>query len=194
MIDFSNLAKEIADKCSAKYIESQNTALFKAKVHLKEINNQLIQKRLSFQNRMNDLSHRTSCLEEKRQILKEKMLKFNEFIKESNIKRQRAIIKYNKEKTDKNEKNFELGKIKSDIILLKKQSDNLSKKILHTKKFVDYLEEVVPVLPDGFLQSFGLENAVNAILKRHERQYRTKLKLESQVHTTQDEFFEGETC
>jgi len=118
------------------------------------------------------------------------MLKFNEFIKESNIKRQRAILKYNKEKADKNQKNFELGKIKSDVILLKKKSDNLSKKVKRTKQFVDYLEEVVPVLPDGFLQTFGLENAVNSILKRHERQYRTKLKLESQVQTTQDEFFE----
>lgn len=193
MIDFSNLAQKITDKYSAKCIESQNTSLFKAKLHLKEINNQLVQKRSSFQNRMNDLSHRTSCLEEKRQTLIEKMLKFNEFIKESNIKRQRAIVKYNKEKTEKNEKIFELGKIKSEFILLKKQSDNLNKKIHRTKKFVDYLEEVIPVLPNGFLQCFGLENAVNSILERHERQYRTKLKLESQVQTTQDEFFKGET-
>jgi len=72
MIYFSNLAQEIADKCSSKYIESQNTALFKAKIHLKEINNHLIQKRSSFRNRMYDLSRRISCLEEKRQILKEK--------------------------------------------------------------------------------------------------------------------------
>lgn len=75
----------------------QKTLLLKKEVEVDKVEAQLEAKRNEFRKRMETCAERQLELQKKQQKMKDRVSKFDKFIKENEAKRRRAVLKYQQE-------------------------------------------------------------------------------------------------
>ncbi|ELK03858.1 Coiled-coil domain-containing protein 42A [Pteropus alecto] len=123
--------------------ESPSIRLLEKKKEAKIMHHAMLQKKETFQRRMETLNLRWEELGIKEAQLKAHIQKFEQFIQENDQKRIRALKKANKERDLKRQRMRELAKAKQEMAALRLEHQRLSSKLQDYSIFNKYLEKVV---------------------------------------------------
>ncbi|XP_019490547.1 PREDICTED: coiled-coil domain-containing protein 42A-like, partial [Hipposideros armiger] len=123
--------------------ESPSIRLLEKRKEVKVMHHAMLQKKETFQRRMETLNLRWEELGIKEAQLKAHIQKFEQFIQENDQKRIRALKKANKERELKRQRMQELAKAKQEMAALKLEHQRLSSKLQDYSIFNKYLEKVV---------------------------------------------------
>eukprot|EP00116_Pleurobrachia_bachei_P006241 sb/3466503/ len=81
--------------------------------------------------------------------IKERVEKFDRFVRENEVKRQRALAKFQNERKQQKIREDELLGLKDKYRELENRQKNLIRRIERNKKFEKYIQQVVDILPEG---------------------------------------------
>ncbi|XP_032472961.1 coiled-coil domain-containing protein 42 isoform X2 [Phocoena sinus] len=123
--------------------DSPSIRLLEKKKEAKLMHHAMEQKKETFQRRMETLNLRWEELGVKEAQLKAHIQKFEQFIRENDQKRIRALKKANKERELKRQCTQELTKAKQEMAALRLEHQRLSAKLQEYSIFNKYLEKVV---------------------------------------------------
>ncbi|XP_064622298.1 uncharacterized protein LOC135484592 [Lineus longissimus] len=160
------VVKESADRLIETGINTlQKTLLLKKEVEIEQVDVELQAKREEFRRRMEMCSERQIEIQKKQQKMKDRVAKFEKFIKENEAKRRRAIQKYHTEVKLKDQKSREYEMLVQQLEELKARHRLLQKKLQSYKKFELYLLKVVDSLPENYIEMN--DNMVTGLMMRH---------------------------
>nr|XP_028587313.1 coiled-coil domain-containing protein 42 homolog [Podarcis muralis] len=152
-------------------LQHRRKALQTFRLRKKEIENEqasaeLTAKKQEFKERMEALVQRREALEQKDQDRKNRILEFDEYIKECHQKKERVIQLYHQEHALKALKKREVFKLKKELKKLQVRKKELQKKMAKYKSFEDFLKKVTATFTPGFL-GYPEDSMVEALVKRH---------------------------
>ncbi|XP_036125604.1 coiled-coil domain-containing protein 42 [Molossus molossus] len=122
---------------------SPSIQLLEKKKETKIMHHAMLQKKETFQSRMETMNVRWEELGTKEAQLNAHIQKFEQFIQENDQKRVRALKKANKERDLRRQRMRELAKAKQEMAALRLQHQRLSSKLQDYSIFNKYLEKVV---------------------------------------------------
>ncbi|KAK2170643.1 hypothetical protein LSH36_1g01061 [Paralvinella palmiformis] len=137
----------------------QKTLLLKKEVEVEQVNEELREKREEFKKRLEACAQRQIEIQKRQQKMKDRVNKFEKFIKENEAKRRRAIQKYQQEVKLKEQKDREYELLRQQQSELQARNDYLKSKLAKYEKFKNYLLSVVDILP--------AHSMVNSLMMRH---------------------------
>ncbi|XP_069505962.1 coiled-coil domain-containing protein 42 [Ambystoma mexicanum] len=105
----------------------------------------MLERKEEFNTKIDGFNYRWDELQKKEILMKEYLLNFDEFIKENDQKRGRALKKASKEREVKRQKEKDLQNLLTDTERLRVERANLSRKLKKYSIFNEYLEKVVEV-------------------------------------------------
>ncbi|KAI8909721.1 hypothetical protein EDD86DRAFT_247071 [Gorgonomyces haynaldii] len=162
------------------------------KMYLKLIlTNRLLDDRRTLQSTLllqkkKEMEHVQTLLEQKRQKqIRERVTKFEKFLKENDAKRQRANIKAMAERKLTETKEQELQALKAELQTEQVKFQRVVMLIKRHEKYEKYLQSIVDILPPDYLDVN--EPHINDILMRHKTLTETNQDLISVVQKNQDE-------
>ncbi|XP_066111635.1 coiled-coil domain-containing protein 42 isoform X1 [Saccopteryx bilineata] len=123
--------------------ESPSIQLLEKKKEAKIMHHAMLQKKETFQRRMEALNLRWEELGIKEAQLKSHIQKFEQFIQENDQKRIRALKKANKERELRRQRVREVARAKQEIAALRLRHQQLSAKVQDYSVFNKFLERVV---------------------------------------------------
>ncbi|XP_060788803.1 coiled-coil domain-containing protein 42 homolog [Neoarius graeffei] len=168
----------------------QRTLVLKTQVQLDDVNRQLNQKRLEFKDRMQALEQRRAALLEKQEETKERALKFEKFVEENAVKRQRALKKYQREKKENELKEEEKSKLYEELEQLQIRQQQLKEWVDKYKIYEEYMMKSLDLLPEAYLE-YGSDSLVMPIIRRHETLSITQQDLLQCLTSLAEELNEG---
>ena len=189
MRQFAVIAESAAELVDTGVNTLQQTALLRKAAELRDVDRELVAKRETFAERMEAIGKRQAKLNQDREDLRVRMLKFDKFVRENNAKRERATQKFKRERIDKEQKSRDLEELLAELEARRKQADYMKEKLARYVIFQVYLQQVIDSMPEGFLDE-SCENLVYALINRHEGLCATKLKLEQRSNTISEELHE----
>jgi len=130
----------------------QKTLLIKREVEVDRVQEELNRKRKEFRDRMERCAQRRIEIQKKQQMMKERVSKFDKFIKENEAKRRRAIQKYQTELRLKEQKTKEHEILFDQDDTLTKRHKYLEAKLAKYKQQEVYLHRVVDCMPENYLE------------------------------------------
>ncbi|KAL7873009.1 hypothetical protein AOLI_G00120800 [Acnodon oligacanthus] len=145
----------------------QRTLVLKKQVQVDEVNRQLIQKRLEFKGRMQALEQKRAELLHKQQETKERAEKFEKFVEENEVKRRRALKKYQVERKQNELKEKEKSELSVQLEHLQKRHQCLKERVDKYKIYEVYLMKILDLLPENYLE-YGVDTLAMPIIRRHE--------------------------
>ena len=145
----------------------QKTSLLRKAVEVKKVDEELEAKREEFRKKMLANKVRMDAIIQKQQKIKERVGKFDKFLKENETKRSRALHKYQLEVKANKLKATELACIQEEIERLQATKLALMTKLEHHKKFHDFMSRFVDFIPEGFLPLTG-DNLIDSCIQRYE--------------------------
>uniref|UniRef100_A0A1I8GLU1 DUF4200 domain-containing protein n=2 Tax=Macrostomum lignano TaxID=282301 RepID=A0A1I8GLU1_9PLAT len=154
------------------------TRLLEKKREMMEVETALSAQKEEFQMKMESLQQRREELEKKEQQLKESLLKFDRFLKETDAKRVRAVKKATEERSYRRQKEQEIAQVQEDMSVYSELLDRLNKLADKYLAFQRYLERVVEV-SDEFTE-------IREVVDRFETLSSTYQDLKRREQLTQD--------
>ncbi|KAJ2998536.1 hypothetical protein HDV02_004440 [Globomyces sp. JEL0801] len=151
----------------------QSTLLLQKKREMQAVQQMLEKRRIEFAKRM-----------EQKQI-KERVSKFEKFLKENDAKRLRANLKAVAEKKMREQKEVELLAIQKQLQVEQGKSSHILHLIKKHQIYEQYLQSIVDVLPPDYLDVH--EPQINDIIMRHKTLVETNKDLIADVAHNQDE-------
>ncbi|KAM9465999.1 uncharacterized protein CCDC197 [Clarias gariepinus] len=145
----------------------QRTLVLKTQVQLDDVNKQLMQKRLEFKDRMRALEQRRAALLEKQEETKERAVKFEKFVEENEIKRQRALKKYQFEKKENQLKEEDKSKLYEELEQLQDRHQQLKDWVDKYKIYKEYMIKILDLLPEAYTE-YSSDSTMISIIRRHE--------------------------
>ncbi|CAK8673787.1 unnamed protein product [Clavelina lepadiformis] len=162
------VVKESADQLLQTGINTlQKTSLLRKAIEVEQIDAELAEKRDLFRKRMAANKTKEEALKRKQEKIKERVGKFDRFLKENEAKRTRALRKYQIEVRENKIKAKDLVELKTELERLSEAKNMLMKKLESHKKFETYLMHVIDALPEDYLEMTG-ENMIQSVIQRHE--------------------------
>lgn len=143
----------------------QSTLLLQKQQEMHTIDMDLQYKRRQFAGRMERCMNRQNDLRIQQQQIKERVEKFDRFVRENEIKRQRAIQKYHSEKRQKEMREEEVSVLKLRYQGLQKKQARMIQILENHKKFEKYIQQVVDILPEGYLEL--TDNMLKGVMMRY---------------------------
>nr|XP_046268394.1 coiled-coil domain-containing protein 42 homolog [Scatophagus argus] len=145
----------------------QKTLVLKKQAELDEVDKQLALKREEFKSRVQALTLRRSELEIKQQQTKERAMKFERFVAENEVKRRRALKKYEAAREQNILKQKQIEDLTVQLKQLKVRQQVLKERMAKYKIYEDYLMKSLDYLPSTFLDN-GSDSSIMPIIRRHE--------------------------
>nr|XP_022329407.1 coiled-coil domain-containing protein 42 homolog [Crassostrea virginica] len=142
----------------------QKTLLLKKEVEVAKVDAELERCRQQFRQKMEELQQRKLSVQKKRQMMNNKVAKFDKFIKDNDAKRRRAIQKYQIEVLLKEQKQTEYEQLCEQLAKLKKRKSYLEKKVNQYKRFEEYLLRVIDIMPEDYIQD---DDKIKGLMMRH---------------------------
>jgi len=121
------------------------TRLLEKRREMAEVDQALAAQKEEFQMKMESLQQRQAELERKEFMLKESLLKFDKFLNENDIKKNRAVKKATTEREHQKVKDTEIEKLQDELREITKQRDLLLKRLDKDIVFQKYLFKVCEV-------------------------------------------------
>ncbi|XP_019374174.1 PREDICTED: uncharacterized protein LOC109298497 isoform X2 [Gavialis gangeticus] len=118
-------------------------------------------------------------------------LKFDKFLKDTAVKRQCAVQKYQVEAKLNEMKEREINKLVAELEKLRVRQQKLQKKVEKYKVYEDFLLKITDKLPDNYLE-YGEESLVRAIIRRHETLSATNQSLIKNLIALSDDYEKGQ--
>ncbi|CAM2116227.1 uncharacterized protein CCDC197 isoform X1 [Caretta caretta] len=182
----------IINEAPSKILETdanslQKTLVLKKEVEADRVTAELIAKRQEFKERMEAVAQRRAQFAKKQQDSRNQALKFDKFLTESNVKRRRALQKYQAEVKTNEIKQTEIDKLVAELEKLKVRQKKLQKKVAKQKVYEDFLLKIIDQLPDNYLE-YGADSVIGAIIRRHEMLSATNQTLIKNLITLSDDF------
>ncbi|KAL4237231.1 hypothetical protein ACF0H5_001950 [Mactra antiquata] len=183
------VVKETGDKLIETGINTlQRTLLLKKEVEIDRVQAELEAKRHEFKQRMEACAQRQIEIQKKQQRMKDRVSKFENFLKENEMKRRRAIQKYQTEVKLKEQKTKELEFLQDELEILKETLSRLDKKVSRYKKFEDYLLRVIDVMPEDYLAAS--DDKMKGLMSRHRTLSDSNVHLVNKLESMSDELEE----
>ncbi|XP_029349316.1 uncharacterized protein CCDC197 [Echeneis naucrates] len=162
----------VVTETSSKVLEAgvntlQKTLVLKKQAELDEVDKQLALKRQEFKSSVQALAQRKSELEIKQQQTKERAMKFEKFVAENEVKRCRALNKYEVAWEQNNLKQKEIEGLTEQLKQLRARHQVLKERMTKYKIYEDYLMKTLDCLPSTFRDS-GSDSLAMPIIRRHE--------------------------
>lgn len=180
------VVKETGDKLIETGINTlQRTLLLKKEVEVDRVQAELEAKRHEFKQRMEACAQRQIEIQKKQQRMKDRVSKFENFLKENELKRRRAIQKYQTEVKLKEQKTKELEQLQEDMAAVKDLLARLERKVLRYKKFEDYLLRVIDVMPEDYLAAS--DDKMKGLMSRHRTLSDSNVHLVNKLESMSDE-------
>ncbi|XP_026211577.1 coiled-coil domain-containing protein 42 homolog [Anabas testudineus] len=145
----------------------QKTLVLKKQAEVDEVDKQLALKRQEFKSCVEALTQKRSELEIKHQQTKERATKFEKFVAENEMKRQRALKKYEAAREQNILKQREIEDLTEQLKQLRTRQQALKHRIAKYKIYEDYLMKTLNYLPSSYFDN-GSESLVLPIIRRHE--------------------------
>ncbi|XP_067403195.1 uncharacterized protein CCDC197 [Emydura macquarii macquarii] len=165
----------------------QKTLVLKKEVEVDRVTTELIAKRQEFKERMEAVAKRRAQLAKKQQDSRNQALKFDKFLKESEVKRRRAVQKYQAEVKMNEIKQREIDKLVAELEKLKVRQQKLQKKVATHTIYGDFLLKIIDQLPDNYLE-YGADSDIGAIIRRHETLTATSQTLRKNLISLSDDY------
>ncbi|KAJ3151414.1 hypothetical protein HDU86_006114 [Geranomyces michiganensis] len=163
----------------------QSTLLLQKKKEMQAVQAELEKRRLEFAKRMADCKERQEGLRAKQKQIRDRVTKFEKFLKENDAKRQRANLKAQTEKKLREQKEQELYTLQRQLHQEQLKYSNIQHLIKKYQIYESYLQGVVDILPPDYLDVN--EPHINDILMRHKTLVETNEDLMGAVQTSQDD-------
>lgn len=180
------VVKETGDKLIETGINTlQRTLLLKKEVEVDRVQAELEAKRHEFKVRMEACAQRQIEIQKKQQRMKDRVSKFENFLKENELKRRRAIQKYQTEVKLKEQKTKELEQLQEELEVLKDMLSRLERKATRYKKFEDYLLRVIDVMPEDYLAAS--DDKMKGLMSRHRTLSDSNVHLVNKLESMSDE-------
>merc|ERR1711976_899124 len=173
-------AYPIVKESAAKLIETglntmQKTLLLKKEVEVDRVSDELALKRAEFRSRMDKCAQQQVEIQKKQQRMRDRVNKFEKFIKENEAKRRRAIQKYQNEVKLKEQKHREHDLLLQQLQDLKSRHEYLKNKLARYKIYEDYLLKVLEILPAHYLEVN--DSMITSLMMRHRTLHDTNTGL-----------------
>ncbi|XP_060735612.1 coiled-coil domain-containing protein 42 homolog [Tachysurus vachellii] len=169
----------------------QRTLVVKTQVQLDEVNRLLMRKRLEVNDRMQALEQRRAVLLEKQEDIKERAIKFEKFVGENEVKRQRALKKYQKEKKENELREVEKSNLYKELEQLQIRHQQLKERVDKYKIYEKYMMKILDLLPEAYSEH-GSDSLVMPIIKRHETLSATQQDLLQHLTGLEEELQQGQ--
>ncbi|XP_022045054.2 coiled-coil domain-containing protein 42 like-2 [Acanthochromis polyacanthus] len=145
----------------------QKSLVLKKQAELSEVDKRLALKRQEFKESVEALAQRRSELEEKQQQTKEKVMKFEKFVAENELKRRRMLKTCEATREQNILKKREIEDLTEQLKHLRVRKQVLKERMTKYKIYEDYLMKTLENLPGNYLDN-GSESLVMPIIRRHE--------------------------
>ncbi|KAM8917553.1 uncharacterized protein CCDC197 isoform 1-T1 [Spinachia spinachia] len=145
----------------------QKTLILKKQFELDNVTEQVEHKRREFKNRMEALARRRSELKLKQQETAEMVMKFEKFVADNELKRHKALRKYEASLQLNVCKQREIEDLADQLKQLVARKHVLEQKMSKYKIYEDYLIKTIDQWPSLY-PSNGSESLVMPIIRRHE--------------------------
>ncbi|KAI8899896.1 hypothetical protein BC833DRAFT_584009 [Globomyces pollinis-pini] len=163
----------------------QSTLLLQKKREMQAVQQMLEKRRIEFAKRMEECREKQDELRSKQKQIKERVSKFEKFLKENDAKRLRANLKAVAEKKMREQKEVELLAIQKQLQVEQGKSSHILHLIKKHQIYEQYLQSIVDVLPPDYLDVH--EPQINDIIMRHKTLVETNKDLIADVAHNQDE-------
>ncbi|XP_054470064.1 coiled-coil domain-containing protein 42 homolog isoform X1 [Anoplopoma fimbria] len=169
----------------------QKTLVLKKQAELDKVDKQLALKRQEFKNRVEALAWRRSELELKQQQTTERVMKFEKFVAENEVKRRRALKKYEAALELNISKQREIEDLTDQLKQLRARKQVLKERMSNYKIYEDYLMKTLDHFPSTYLDN-GSESLVMPIIRRHETLSITHRELLQRLGRLEEEVEQGQ--
>lgn len=169
----------------------QSTLLLQKKKEMAQVQQLLELKRIEFGKRMDECREKQEELRVKQKQIRERVIKFEKFLKENDAKRQRANSKALAEKRVREQKDQELSALQLQLKDEIAKAENVKHMITKYIVYERYLQSVVDVLPVDYLDVN--EPHINDILMRHKTLVETNEDLIQTVQGQADQIEKEQT-
>ncbi|XP_032234517.2 coiled-coil domain-containing protein 42 homolog [Nematostella vectensis] len=149
---------QVVNETSGKLLETglktfQSTLLLKKQLEVEKVQEDLEIKRQQFAERMAACKRKEEELKKKQLQIRDRVGKFEKFIKENEAKRRRAVQKYQTELKLKDQKSKEEEILAAELQQLKARKHSLEAKIAKYSVYEKYLLKVLDFLPEDYLEA-----------------------------------------
>ncbi|XP_056249577.1 coiled-coil domain-containing protein 42 homolog [Seriola aureovittata] len=169
----------------------RKTLVLKKQAELDEVDKLLALKRQEFKSCVEALAQRKSELEIKQQQTKERAMKFEKFVAENEVKRCRALKKYEAAQEQNILKQRAIEDLTEQLKQLQARQQVLKDRMTKYKIYEDYLMKTLDYLPSTYLDN-GSESLVMPIIRRHETLSITNRELLQRLGRLEEEVEEGQ--
>ncbi|XP_071398338.1 uncharacterized protein CCDC197 [Centroberyx affinis] len=169
----------------------QKTLVLKKQVELNKVDRQLALKRQEFKSHMQALAQRRSELEIKQQETRDKAKKFEKFVDDNEVKRRRALKKYQVAREQNICKQREIEDLTEKLNKLQVRQQDLKERVAKYKIYEAYLMKILDHLPENYLE-YGSDYLVMPIIRRHETLSLTHQDLVQHVGQLAEELEQGQ--
>ncbi|XP_069772294.1 uncharacterized protein CCDC197 isoform X4 [Narcine bancroftii] len=167
-VNYIPVIKEpIAEILTNDHKTHQSTLVLKKEVEVDQVDAELAVKREEFLQRMEAITQQRAEFERKELVNRERVLKFDKFIKDNETKRCRAIQKQQLEAKENEVKQRELQNLLHQFEEVKSRKWKIQRKMSNYKVYEDYLLEVINNLPEHYLEH-GVESLAMCIIQKYE--------------------------
>ncbi|KAL0969072.1 hypothetical protein UPYG_G00222300 [Umbra pygmaea] len=154
----------------------QRTLVLKKQVEVDEVDRQLAQKQQEFKVRMQALTQRRVELELKQLEMKDRAKTFEKFVEDNEVKRHRALKKYQAARKQNDLKQKETQELTAQLEELQARQQYLKDRVSKYKMYEDYMMKILDFLPEKYLEH-GADSLVIPIMHRYETMSLTHLDL-----------------
>nr|XP_020446463.1 coiled-coil domain-containing protein 42 like-2-like [Monopterus albus] len=169
----------------------QKTLVLKKQAELDKVDKQLTLKRQEFKSHVEVLAQRRSELEVQQQETKERVVKFEKFVAENEVKRRQALQKYETAREQNILKQREIEDLTEQLKQLRARQQVLKERMAKYKMYEDYLMKTLDYLPSTYLDS-GSQSLVMPIIRRHETLCITNEELLHRLRRLEEEAEQGQ--
>ncbi|KAK0143332.1 Coiled-coil domain-containing protein 42 [Merluccius polli] len=168
----------------------QRTLVLKKQVELDQVDRQLALKREEFKILIQTLTQRNAELDLRHQETKDKAKKFEKFVEDNEVKRRRAIKKYQTARQQNTLKNKDIEDIAQQLRKLKVRQQQLKDRVAKYKIYEDYLMKMLDYLPESYLD-YGTDSLIMPLIRRYETLSVTNKALEQRGGQLVEELEQG---
>ncbi|KAK3537209.1 hypothetical protein QTP70_002611 [Hemibagrus guttatus] len=139
---------------------------------------------------MQALEQRRAALLEKQAEIKERAMKFEKFVEENEVKRQRALKKYQQEKKENELREEEKSKLYEELEQFQIRHQQLKGRVDKYKIYEKYMMKILDLLPEAYSE-YGSDSLVMPIIRRHETLSITQQDLLQRLTSLAEELRQG---
>ncbi|KNE72379.1 hypothetical protein AMAG_16864 [Allomyces macrogynus ATCC 38327] len=186
----SFLGPGTASRTGVPATDLQSTLLIRRRKELKHVQSLLEKKRAEFSKRMDECREKHEELKAKQKQLRDRVQKFEKFLRENDAKRQRALAKALSERKSREQKEQELFSLQDQLRQEQAKSERVKHMISMHRPHEQYLQWVISSLPSDYLDV--QEPHINDVLTRYHTLSETNHDLQETLQLRLDEI-EAET-